>query len=84
MVLEMKVQAAKEPCPDATVPVVIVRYVGLVHSPRVLHLVGGLVGQGKVREARAMRQLEYDGKGYAHNEDNYCVVEDDDRNGVVG
>ena len=44
---------------------------------------GSFIGQGEIRAARAVRQLEYDGKRYAHDKDNYRVVKDDNRDGVV-
>ena len=84
MVLEVKVQTSKEPCPDRAVAVVIERYFSLMHGPRVLHLMGSLIWQGELGTSRAVRQLEYDRQGYAHNEDNDGVVEDDRRDGMVG
>lgn len=84
MVLQMEVQASEEPRPDPAVRVVIERNLGLVHGPRVLHLMGNFVGQGESGKARAVRQLEDDGKRYAHNEDNYRVVKEDNRDGVAG
>ena len=81
--LEMVVQAPEKPRPYPAVSVVVERHLGLVDSPWVLHRMGGFVGQGEIGAARAVRQLEYDGKGYTHNKDNYRVVKEDNRNGVA-
>ena len=82
--LEMVVQAPEKPRPYPAVSVVVERHLGLVDSPWVLHRMGGFVGQGEIGKARAVRQLEHDGKRYAHNEDSYRVVKEDNRERVAG
>ncbi len=80
--LQMEIQASKEPCSDWAVPVEIKRHLGLMHGPWVLHGKGS-IGQGMVRAACAVGKLKYHGNGQTHDEDNDGIVEEDRREGMI-